>query len=715
MRSLIRFLTAVLVGAVGFGLCAAALAVAVVPLKHSVSVTPPQLQKLSELEERTILFDKGGVEMGRIGLVNRFHVRLAEIPPVMIGALLATEDRSFYKNPGYDWRGTLRAMVNDLDQGSQQGGSTLTQQLVKLRIEKSKKRTSKVKAREVVLAAELTQKYPKADILEEYLNTAYFGENSYGIGSAAERFFSLDGVQDLTLSQSALLAGVIRNPSANNPWDHPDQARTRRAQVLGTMVDAGYITAEQAEAAKLEPLVITPNGRPRPPASLQWDSYFENDVQTQLMQDTRFDEVLGPAKSKERSNLIFTGGLRVYTTYDQTAQEFAKNALDATLPKFAGKKFTGALASIDPRTGEVVALYDSRPLEYQARDANGNLRVNADGTPMMLKHSDISYFGGRATGSTFKLITLATALARGYSPNDTVAGGDCSRPPINYPNRRINGPGGTLRSIVPPSRDCAFVQVEHALGSAEVARMAVEMGVRPTTKLADGYLTLGVSSISPLEMATVSATLASEGIRRDPTVISRITRANGDVLWENDTSGVRVLTEENARMETDIMKSVLTSGTARGKGLSGGRVAAGKTGTTDAGLDLWFCGYTPQLSTCVWVGNPDIGDDKLAKQLGLSSSSYGADGGAPPWKRFMDAMLASQEKVEFTKPDPAYWKKIKAGGITNSGRGRYRYFGTTTTTTSAVVDPNTVTPDPNATPSTPSEVPPTSDVPPAVP
>ncbi|MGB2756682.1 MAG: biosynthetic peptidoglycan transglycosylase, partial [Acidimicrobiia bacterium] len=239
MRAIVRFLTALVVGAIGFGLCAAALAVAVIPIKNTVSVTPPELKKLSQLEERTILYDKSGVEIGRIGLVNRFSVQLAEVPTVMIGALLATEDRSFYKNPGFDWRGTFRATLNNLDQGQQQGGSTITQQLVKNRIMKVKKRTSKTKAREVVLAIQLNNRYPKADILEEYLNTAYFGENSYGIGSAAERFFGLEGVQDLTLAQSALLAGVIRSPTANNPWNHPDQARTRRSEVLGSMVAAG--------------------------------------------------------------------------------------------------------------------------------------------------------------------------------------------------------------------------------------------------------------------------------------------------------------------------------------------------------------------------------------------------------------------------------------------------------------------------------------------
>src|SRR6266508_5360688 len=360
-RVLGRFAAIVLVGGLTLGICLAALVPGArqIALSHHYTAT---VRSLGELSSPTLVYDAGGNQSGKLGVQDREPAELDEVPQILINAVIATEDQTFWKNPGIDVSGVSRAFVENLTEGKiSQGGSTITQQLVKNRI-LGNKRDLQRKAKELSLAYRLNDKYSKREILKQYLNTVYFGQGSYGVKAATRRFFlTVDpgvpfprgkALSELTVGEAALLAGVIRNPEGDNPFVHPERTIERRAEVLKGMVSQHYITQAQADEANQEQMPTV-----KPSSELRPENTWAEHAQQVLLSDPR----LG-ATAKERRDKLLQGGLKVYTTKDPAMQQMADNAVSSGL-RGAKTGFGAALVAMDPKTGYVQAMTDSRPYE----------------------------------------------------------------------------------------------------------------------------------------------------------------------------------------------------------------------------------------------------------------------------------------------------------------------------------------------------------------
>jgi penicillin-binding protein 1A len=623
-----RFLVVVLGGCIATALCIALAIPAVLMVADAGSSRGPRLVPLRTLAQRSSILDADGNLLARLGLQDRVDVPLAAVPPILQNAVIAVEDQSFWDNPGIDLRGTLRAAMANLRSGKvEEGGSTITQQLMKNRVLTSK-RTADRKFREMVLAVEYAKHYSKREILEQYLNTVYFGQGAYGVQSAVERFFLQPGpfgfpyspqLSELTVGQAALLAGLIANPEGDNPFLHPDRAGERRAVALERMVGQGYISQSQADAANQEPLPSI-----KPTADLRPRSSWVEEVQDQLVNDARY-AFLG-ANPDAREHRLLTGGLTVETTLDPAKQQAAQDAMNEILPEKEG--FTGALVAIDPNTGAVRAMVAGPGFEHS--------QYNIATTPP-----------GRQPGSTWKVITLAAALTSGMSPNDIVDGSSpCEFYGLLGRTENFEPGGGsmTLRAATAGSVNCAFARTELDVGFPPIIDLAHKMGIRQQTLQQVLTLTLGAIETTPLEMATVASTIASGGVRHWPTFVSRVLAPDGSVLYDGGTDpGERVLTPEVAACETDLLRGVITGGTGTNARLADNRPVAGKTGTTDGRSDANFLGFTPQLAAFVWHGN-------AAGRV--PGAGFGGDVPARIFKRFMDTALEGVPVAEFPDPGP---------------------------------------------------------------
>jgi len=593
---------------------------------------------LGQLSAPTTVYDSQGNAIGKIGLQDREPAELAEVPQSLIDAVIVTEDKSFWTNSGVDVGGIARAFVQNLTRGRvSEGGSTITQQLVKNRLTGARRDVSR-KVKELVLAFRVNEKYSKREILKQYLNTVYFGEGSYGVKSAARRFFLTTDpgapaarakrIDELTLGETALLAGLIHNPEGDSPFEHPDRARTRRDAVLEGMVKARKITQAQADSAGREPL---PTVKPAA-VDLRPSNAWAEEAQSTLMRDRR----LGPTVA-ERRRKILQGGLAVYTTLDQGIQQMADQAVAKGL---AGARpgFGAALVAMDPKTGDVKAMTDSRPF------SQSKFNLALDGA-------------GRQIGSSFKVVALAAMLQNGYSRNDRVDGsGPCSVPGFegNTTNVESGGREQTVQEATTESVNCAYVRLSTSVGMQKIVQMAEQMGVRsdvqgrqPVAQWARALtFPLGVVSVTPLEMADVAATIASGGIHRKPVFVSKVVGPDGKTVFDDSTrSGNRVLDPQVAACTASILHGPIDdpNGTASGKALPG-HDAFGKTGTTDQKTSATFLGGTPDLVSYVWHGNPDAD---------VPGAGFGGERPASIWNDFMKRALGTQPDDPFPQPGPA--------------------------------------------------------------
>ena len=631
-----RFLLVAAVGGTVLGLFLLLLIPGVARAFSSVSYksSVPDLKSLSE--PATLYASDGQTVIGRLGTEDRQPVSINQVPVQAVQAVIATEDKTFFTNGGIDIRAAVRALTTNVQVGGvDQGGSTITQQLIKKRLLSDKREVSR-KAREAVLAMELTGQISKAAILEEYLNTVYFGQGSYGIGSAAKRFFKKP-VEQLTLPEAALLAGVISNPEGANPFFYPEKATARRNFVLDRMVDEKYITQADADFSKLAPLPTE-----RPPAELRPDNYFVEEVQRRLLNDPR----LG-ATAQERYNAVLRGGLKVYTTLDLDAQQRAQDSVDSILPK--QPPFTAALVSMDPNNGEVRAIVGGPNFSEQ----QFNLATQAKRQP----------------GSTYKVITLATALSNGYGPNDTIDGtSPCTvkargSAPWTTQNAEPGGGVITLRAAITGSVNCAFGHLIAAVGPENVADYARKMGITGNVP-AYPSITLGTAEATPLEMATVFSTIASGGIRHDPVFIRKVVGPDKKTIFSASTEGERVLDENVASTEIDMLKGVVSGGTGTRAQISG-REVFGKTGTTDEKSDAWFGGCTAQLCATVWMG-AIVGRVPMRNVGGIAV--FGGTYPARIWHDYMVPMLDGQPSIAFPRPNSSVWPSSRF--ISDGGRGK---------------------------------------------
>ena len=544
------------------------------------------------------------------GAEERVLVRYADVPVALVHAVVAIEDRHFFTHPGVDTVALARAAVRNAQAGGVvEGGSSITQQLVKNRIV-GVERTLPRKAREAALALILESRMEKRAILTEYLNTVYFGADAYGVGVAAERYFAKP-VQELSVPEAALLAGLIAEPSRANPFRSPEHARARRDAVLRAMVDEGHLTREAAALASAAPLPTEPTYR-RPAGGA---AYFVEEVRRRLLDDPR----LGDDRS-ERTGRLLEGGLRIHTTLDPAVQTAADRAVATQVPP---SPFTAALAAVDPATGAVRALVGGPAFEASPF----NLATQAR----------------RQAGSAFKAVVLVAALEAGRSPDDPVDGtAPCVlRDPGTGQPWQVDNYDGVAGGIVPlrealaRSLNCAFARVALEVGPERVADAARRLGVRSPLQAVPS-IALGTSPVSPLDMASAFATLAAGGVRRDPVLVTRVENRAGRVLVEHERGGERAVDPNVARVATAVLQEVITSPVGTGRRADIGRPAAGKTGTSQEWRDAWFVGFTPHLAAAVWMGSP-TGEVPMRGVAGVDVT--GGTFPAQVWAAFMRAAL----------------------------------------------------------------------------
>jgi membrane peptidoglycan carboxypeptidase len=679
-----RFLVIVAVGGIAFGACLAALIPGIVIIGTAHHYTSDVDTSLDQLSEPSYIYDAAGNQLDVLAREDRRPiVSLSEVPEHVQNAVIAIEDQTFWENEGYDVNALIRAAWANFTAGEiEQGGSTITQQLAKNRVVCDArdplecKQNLRRKIRELIVAKQLSEEYSKEEILKEYFNTVYFGEGAYGIKSAADRFFGTT-LDQLTLGQGALLAGVIQNPTTNNPWNNPDKALARREEVLDQMVEQDMITKDEAKFAGAEPMPFV-----RPPSTNRVpQDYYTQEVYDQLLQDPRLGD-----NEQARQAKVLRGGLRIYTPWDQTLQAAAQSAVDRLQPN---APFRSSILAMDPRTGEVKAFVAGPGFN----DPNAGQYNLATQPP------------GRQPGSSWKIITLTEAIEQGYSPNDTISGSSpCRVGDYTTVNAGDGGAGGTLRASAVGSVNCAFVRLLSALGVAETADMANRLGISQEIppegdpRYPGLTMTLGTVEATPLEMATVASTLANDGIRHDPVFYTRVEGPDGEVLIDETTNpGEPAVEPAVASCVVDILRGVLISGTAAGLRPDGHPNAFGKTGTTDGTTDAWFVGATPQLAAAVWSGNP------FFNQPGVG---YGGEVSAPIWQAFMSEALAGQPVEDFAPPQE---------NCNAPGRSIQEFVGRTGDEVSPFPDFPTPTPQPTQTapltplpPATTPTLPPTS-------
>jgi penicillin-binding protein 1A len=525
---------------------------------------------------------------------DRVVLPTSQIPSWIRDAAVAIEDRRFYQHHGIDGRAILRASYVNLRDGSiEEGGSTITQQLVK-NLYTGGERTLARKLSEASLAWQLEDRLSKEEILTRYLNTVYFGQGAYGVQAAARTFFGVDAV-DLSLAQSALLAGLITSPGHFDPYEYPSRAKGRRRVVLRLMHEFGMITEPQRRHARGAPIhlhPVTTFGRYDYP-------YFIDYLKEWFLTNPAFGDT-----REDRYKLLFTGGLQIHTTLQPAVQSAAQRAVDSVLSYPDDP--SAAVTVMDPRNGFVLAMVGGDQLDYwRDRDAGRvNLATAMGGT-------------GRQSGSSFKPFALVAALEAGLSPSETFPAPSTLQLALetgeiwDVTNAEGTGYGTmTLRSATIRSVNTVYAQLIDRLGPATVVEVAERMGLRCCRHVSNPrrplqpYLSavLGTNEVNTLEMATAYGTLATGGVRSRPVPVSRVTDARGTVLWSANTTGDRVLDPQIASVANEILNESVLYGTGTAANI--GRPQIGKTGTAMDHSDAWFVGAVPQMVAAVWIGFP---------------------------------------------------------------------------------------------------------------
>jgi penicillin-binding protein 1A len=565
--------------------------------------------------DNSLVYGANGDLIGVLPAVeNRTAVVPNAISPWMPKATVAIEDRRFYQEGGVDPLGILRAFVADVSAGHVvQGGSTITQELVR-NLYLSRETTLQRKVVEACLAVKLAHTWSKDRVLTAYLNDVYYGNHAYGIEAAAETYFSVPA-RRLTLEQSALLAGLPQAPSYYDPLHNPAAALARRDEVLHALRRSGDITDAQYEATTRDrSLRLRPS-----PAYASREPYFLGYVENLL------EQAYGAAT-------VRAGGLKIYTTIRPSLQRAAVHALSEELP--ARHDPAGTIVSIDPATGAIRAMAAVTP---GAPGNEFNLATTAE----------------RQAGSTFKPIVLAAAVDAGMNPWATrYLSAPFYYAPLRWSVRTYDGSFAgpeTVAAATLQSDNTVYARLALDVGSDSIVLMAQKLGVRtplqPTPALA-----LGTGAVTPLDMASVYATLAAGGVYSKPLAIRRVVFPDGKAGggW-GVPRRTRVLPDWVAATVTRVLEENMLHGTGVGAHVPG-RIDAGKTGTTDDYADAWFCGYTPSLEATVWMGYPR-GEIPMLDVHGSAVS--GPTLPASAWRLFMERALAGSPAAAFPAPESA--------------------------------------------------------------
>jgi penicillin-binding protein 1A len=613
------------------------------------------------LGQNSFVYAADGTLLGSIpSEKNSQPVLLRQMSPDVVRATVAIEDRRFYEHGGIDVAGIARALWADVRAGKVvQGGSTITQQLVR-NLYISQERTLERKIKEACLAVKVDRNWTKDEILAGYMNYVYYGNRAYGVEAAAQTYFS-KSARELTLNESALIAGLPQLPSRFDPFKRPALAIARRDAVLRAMLDTGYIDSETFEQARSERRLGLKAGN----------------LYTKIKEPYFFAHVGDLLREQYGAETVRTGGLKVYTTINPRYQRIARRVLRETFDE--GSDPAASLVAIDPRNGYIRAMTAVTP----GRKGNQyNLATQAQ----------------RQTGSTFKTFVLTAALEQGMDPDATyyasrpfryspLPEGSCEDEWVWCVETYSRSYLGTVpvSTATLYSDNTVYAQLTLDVGPEKVAEAARKLGIRESDLPIVPALGLGAASITPLEMASAYATLAAGGIYSEPIAIRQVVFANGkedpDAGW-GKVERERVIPDWVAAEVTRILEQNHRGGTGSAAAGYFYSPAAGKTGTTDEHTDAWYCAYTPTLSTTVWVGYPQ-------GQIPMRTQYYGSPvaGGTFPaliWGKFMQAAFPNGIDAEFPVPqsEPEF-EPFTKGQYANSYFSDESDEETTTTATTA--------------------------------
>ncbi|WP_405991808.1 transglycosylase domain-containing protein [Streptomyces sp. NBC_00986] len=652
----------------------------------------PDSLKSPQLSQRTSILDSKGNQIASVYSRDRTVVELKDISPYMQKAIVAIEDSRFYQHGAIDLKGVLRALNKNAQSGGvSQGASTLTQQLVKnyfveeagddpTKVAQATQQTLGRKVKELKYAIQIEEKLGKKKILENYLNITFFGEQAYGVEAASERYFSKHA-KDLNLQQSALLAGIVQSPTRYDPINDEAEAKKRRNTVLARMAEVGDISkadALKAEQTDLGLKVSQPkNGCI---TAVKGASFFCKYVENVFLSDPVF------GKTKEaRAKIWNQGGLTIRTTLDPQAQDSVQASLKDHIYK--SDSVAAAATLVEPGTGKILGMGQSRPYGYGKNETEYNYSVNAD-----MGGSNFGF----PTGSTFKPFVAAAALEQGLpatqqypapysmdypSPVSTCSGKNwvnTGGATVENESESEHGPYA-LKEAMAKSVNTYFVQMISDIGLCPVVSMTNKLGVVQGNgdKIPEvPAIALGSKGLSPLTMATAYATFANEGTYCTPVAIESITQKVGNEqksLAVPKSTCTRAMSKKTADTINTVLRGVVDSGTGQEAGLTD-RESAGKTGTTDARKNAWFVGYTPNLAGAVWVGSPKQNVEMTNIRIGgvWHDEVYGADTPGPIWKDAMSGALEGKQAQSFQLvniPDPVKKDKGNDGGKNGDNGG----------------------------------------------
>ncbi len=618
------------------------------------------------LPQRTRVLAADGSLMAMWYDQNRVNVPLNKVALIMRKAIVSIEDYRFYEHGALDLKGTLRAFItNQANSGVVQGGSSITQQMVKQTLINQAKTREEVAAaqadtyerkfNELRYAIAFEERYSKDWILERYLNVSYFGDGAYGIEAASRHYFSKPA-RRLSLAEAAMLAGLVQNPTKFDPTNNPAQARERRDVVLNRMAELNVISNTEARRAKAKPVRLritkSNNGCVSSIAP-----FFCDYVREYLLDDARLGRTF-----EARRRLLNAGGLTIQTTlrprFQNAADTSVRDHVDPT------DQAIGGLAMVVPGTGEVRALAQSRPMGNDKRKGQTYLNY-----VVPRKYGDS---GGFQAGSTFKVFVLASAIDQGVPLNTRIrAPQTISIPASQYrtcegtlasadtwsPSNSTGAGTYNLYSGTQESVNTFFAQLELRTGLCQPVRLAREMGVVVPKRDIVGPFTLGVTSTDPLTMASVYATFGARGEYCEPRPVTKILGSSGKVVADYPSKCKRVMSEDIADAVNDILKGVQTTGFGAQNGLALDKPSAAKTGTIQDNMAVWYDGYTPHLAASAMLAGANSAGQPISLNGQIVGGSYisrafGSTQAGPIWG---DAMKAVQDMIpatDFTTPDP---------------------------------------------------------------
>ncbi|MBM4332359.1 MAG: PBP1A family penicillin-binding protein [Deltaproteobacteria bacterium] len=588
----------------------------------------PRLTTLKDYQPYIVseVYSDDEMVIGEFFIERRMVVPLSKMPKLLTRAFVAAEDARFFEHQGIDYWRILGAAFRNIEAlDVVQGGSTITQQIAKSFF-LTPERTFTRKLKEAILAQRIERYLTKNEILFLYLNQIYLGEGAFGVAAAAKTYFG-KSLQDLTLAECAIIAGLPPAPNNLSPLRHPKKARERQLYVLNRMVDRKMITPEQAKKAEAEAVRLRPKG----PKGYLDAPYAVEQVRMYI-------------EEKYGKELLYKGGLKIYTTINSRLQQAAQKAVLNGLEEFEAREgkgkgkgqVQGALVALDPQTGYILAMIGGR--DFSASQFNRATQAK------------------RQAGSAFKPIVFAAALDKGFTPATVIVDEPFSYidvpgkepwEPQNF-DRQFWGPI-TFRKALTHSRNVVTVKIAQTIGIDYLIQYARNLGMK--SKLEPNFsLALGAANVSLLELTNAFGVFAAQGYRAEPILISRIVDKDGNILEEVEPSAIEVISSQTSYLITSLMQSVIQEGTGqRAKAL--GRPAAGKTGTTNDNRDAWFVGFIPQqLVAGAWVGYD------IEKPLGAHET--GAVAALPIWLEFMKEAVAGKALENFPVPEGIVFVKI---------------------------------------------------------